>query len=98
MVEVVDGLEVEKKRGVFVLLEDRRRAEGRLQAVRPALSNDTAERPQGLAPFLVVVQKGIEPPLDRPGCFQGIDEPSLFRREGGAWRTAWQRTRKATRD
>ena len=77
VIEQVDRLEAEDERRIAVLLEDHRRRQRRLEAVRGAGANDAAEASQRLAALFGVVRQRIEPPLHGRGRAQPRDDPAL---------------------
>jgi len=64
-----------------MLLEDDRRKQRRLEAVRGSRADDATETAQGLAANLGVVGQGIEPGLNGVRCSETCDETTLLRFE-----------------
>ena len=82
MIEVVLRLEIDNDRRVSVLFEDRRRAEGRLEAVHLVRPHDAPECAERLAVRLMVVRERLEPPLHLLGGGCGVDDSPLPAGEG----------------
>src|SRR2546425_1214357 len=89
----VGALEAAVRKPDEGLLEDGRRGQSRLQAVGLVRSDDPPEGPERLAPFLVVVRKGLEPTLDPLGCRGGLDDAAFAGREHGSRRRRAHRRR-----
>ena len=64
VVEFVLRLEIEEQRGESVLLENGRRRQGRLEAVRLPMTDNAPERAKRLSVFLPIIGEGAQKPLD----------------------------------
>ncbi len=96
VVEVVDGFHVEEQRRIPVLLHDRRRGQGSLEAVRGPKAGDDPERSEGLASPLVVVWKPAEPPLNALGRAKPLGQRPFPRGERIPPRSGRERFRART--
>jgi hypothetical protein len=78
VIEVVDRLEAQNQRRKTVLLEDDGGEERRLEAMRAAVPDDSAEAPQGCATVrLLVVRQPVEIALNIQRRPQPRNQPSL---------------------
>ena len=77
-----------------MLLEDSRREQCRLEAVRGARGYDATKAAQRLTLTLVVVRKRIQPPLHRKRRLQAGDDPPLRGCERKLRRGCWVSARE----
>src|SRR5437016_220399 len=86
VIDVVLRFEIEDRRRISLLLEDRRGGQRGLETMGLARPDDPAERAEGLPAFLVVVGERLEPSLHALRRRRPLEDATFPRREGGPWR------------
>src|SRR2546430_10239957 len=81
MVEVILGFHVGEDRRKSVLLEDRRGAQGALQAMHLVRPDHAPECAEGFPMLFTIVRQRLEPPLHLFRRIGGVDDRSFSRGE-----------------
>src|SRR2546422_11737161 len=81
MVEVILGFHVGEDRRESVLLEDRRGAQGALQAMHLVRPDHAPECAEGFPMLFTIVRQRLEPPLHLFRRIGGVDDRSFSRAE-----------------